>query len=258
MPAHPLIYCNGDSYSTEKYHFSLQHKTYANYVAKIHNGFVINKARSGSCNRRIIRSSLHDLIHQRQLNPDQKIVALIGLTFELRSEIWTDSLIADYPEESNFITHVFSDHQDWKTRLLDSIDLDTPNRYNVNKKFLDHYSKGRAYFFSPYAERINLLADLIMFRAVCQSMNIAFVIFQSPLAEKLENDYLLDFFKKQLQDDLRIFDLERFSFLDWCTEKKFVPLDMHDQPNIAHYGPDAHEHFAVEVILPLIQKLNLL
>ena len=94
----PLIYCNGDSYSNELYHRSLAKSVYANILAEQIGGFVINKAINGSCNRRIIRTTIHDVVHQRQLNPTQQIIALIGLTFELRSELWVDNLLSTVPE----------------------------------------------------------------------------------------------------------------------------------------------------------------
>ena len=99
----PLIYCNGDSYSNENYRPILNGKVYANSVAEHYRGFVINKAISGCSNRRIIRTSVHDLIQQRQLNPTQEIIALIGLTFDLRSEIWIQGVENKFgPEESDF------------------------------------------------------------------------------------------------------------------------------------------------------------
>ena len=89
---------------------TLKNQTYAHVVGKHLDGFVINNAVGGSCNRRIIRTTVHDMIHQRQVNPEQQIIALIGLTFELRSEIWADNINERktkiiYPRQSlwNFI-----------------------------------------------------------------------------------------------------------------------------------------------------------
>jgi hypothetical protein len=254
----PLIYCNGDSYSNDEYHVSLTRKTYAYVVGENCHGFVINAAVNGSCNRRIIRTSLHDLILQRQLNPLQKIIALIGLSFELRSEIWADNLPSRRPSESNFVTHTFSGQQNWRENLLNHKNIESLNKYKLDTKFYEKFSQGRAYFFSPYAERINLLADLIMLKSTLDSMNIDFLIFQGPAAEKLESDYLLDFFKQQIAMDQRIFDLETFGFCDWSHEQKFTPLDFLDHPKIGHYGPDAHRSFANTILLPKLKELSIL
>lgn len=254
----PLIYSNGDSYSNDQYHASLNNKTYANIVGEHCNGFVINSAVSGSCNRRIIRTSLHDLILQRQQNPSQKIIALINLTFELRSEIWIDDLRSSSHVESNFVTHKFSDQSNWRENLLNGRSIATPKSVNVDTTFYEKFSQGRAYFFSPYAERINLLADLIMLKSTLDSMQIDFLIFQGPTAEKLETDYLLDFFKQQIANDQRIFDLETFGFCNWCHKQKFIPLDFTDRPTIGHYGADAHHAFATTVLIPKLKELAIL
>ena len=92
-----------------------------------------------------------------------------------------------------------------------------------------------------------------MFQSVMRHLNIEFLIFQSPLAEKLESEYLLDFFKAQLDRDCFL-DFETFSFVRWCGEKKFPPLDYHDRLDIAHYGPDAHRAFAEEILIPHYER----
>jgi len=253
----PLIYCNGDSYSDENYHETLPGKTYANTVGEYYNGFVINKAISGSCNRRIIRTAVHDLILQRKTNPTQQIIALLGLSFEIRSEIWKDNINALCPEESNFTRHQFSIQVNWKENLLAGIGIGPKNNNDIDEKFYQKYSEGCAYFYSPYAERINLLTDLIMLRSLLESLNINFLIFQSPKAESLESEYLVDFFKIQLAQDPRFFDLEQFGFVDWCYSQKFIPLDYLDRPEIGHYGPEAHKAFAEQILLPRLQQLNI-
>ena len=255
----PLIYCNGDSYSNENYHESLVGKTYAHVVGAHCNGFTINNAISGSCNRRIIRTTVHDMIQQRKLNPTQPIIVLLGLSFELRSELWIDEIQSNLrSEESNLRTHVFSKQVSWRDNLLNNADIETDNPYELNEKFFKKYSEGRAFFFSPYQERINLLTDLIMLRALFEKLNVNFLIFQSPKEEKLESDYLLDFFKNEIATDNRIMDLETFGFTDWCHKQNFTPLDMLDSLGIAHYGPDAHEAFARQFLIPKLEELKIL
>lgn len=259
MSDFPLIYCNGDSYSDETLSSTFRNNVYPNFVANSCHGFVINKAISGSCNRRIIRTTVHDMIHQRQVNPKQQIIALIGLTFELRSEIWADNINErKTPEESNFVKHHFTKQTNWRENLLNHIDIKTPVFNKFDQEFFKKYSDGRAYFFSPYAERINLYCDLIMLRSLLDSLNVDFLIFQSPAAEKLQSDYLLDFFKSQLKDDSRFFDLENFGFLTWCCQQQFIPVDFLDRPEIGHYNVDAHESFANKVLIPQLKKLNIL
>jgi hypothetical protein len=245
MNDYPLIYCNGDSYSNENYHSSLLGAVHANIVVEHMSGYVINRAISGSCNRRIIRSSIHDLIHQRKLNPNQRIIALINLTFELRAELWIDDITPRTEAESNFQTHLFARGNDWRERLLTSSAKE--------KSFFDKYTQGRAYYYSPYAERINLLCDCVMFQALMRELNVEFLMFQGPKAEKLESEYLVDFFKTQLSPS-NFFDFENFGFVNWCHEQNFVPLDFLDQPEIGHPTAKAHRAFAEQILIPWIEK----
>lgn len=97
-----------------------------------------------------------------------------------------------------------------------------------------------------------------MLRTLLDSLNVDFLIFQSPQAEKLQDEYLLDFFKKQILHDNRFVDLETFGFCDWCNEHKFTPLDYLDRPTIGHYGADAHQAFAQQVLIPRLKELNIL
>lgn len=248
MNEHPLIYCNGDSYSNENYHPDLLGKTYAHVVGQHLNGFVINAAINGSCNRRIIRTSCHDIIQQRALNPDQEIIALISLSFELRSELWNEEKTYNQPEESNFETHKFTVRNNWRDLLLSSKEIS-----KTGNEFLDSYNKGRAYYYSPYAERINLMCDLVMFQSLMKQLDVEFLIFQGPMAETLEKEYLLDFFKHQLSQE-NFLDFEKFGFTVWCHQQGFEPLDFKDRPEIGHYSADAHRAFAEKNYYSLVRK----
>lgn len=250
----PLIYCNGCSYSDDNYrHPVMENKTYSHVVGKLTGGFVINNSISGSCNRRIIRTSVHDLMLQRQLNPNQRIIALIQLTFEIRGELWLDNTYSNRPEvESHFYTHQFSELNDWKLRLLNNKTIRPMALGGADSKFLTKWSEGRAFFYSSYAERINLLTDIFLFKNLMRLHNIEYVIFQGPIAEKLDGEYLVDFFKQELKSDKNILDFETFSFCNWCAENDFIPIDPSESLDIGHYRSDAHKAFAEKVLAPLV------
>ena len=250
---HPLIYCNGDSYSNPEYHTSLKNKTYDHVVSEHVQGYAMNRAISGCCNLRIIRTTVHDMIQQRQLNPQQKTIALIGLTFEIRSELWIEDQQPSSPEESNFATHVFSEQLNWRENLLQGLSMDSKNPNRLEEKFYKKYTDGRAYFYSPYAERINLLCDLIMLGSLLDRLSIDFLVFNCVKLEQLESDYLLDFFQQQILEDARFIDFNNFGFCSWSNSQGFVPLDYQDRPGIGHYQADAHRAFAEQVLLPKIK-----
>jgi len=251
----PLIYCNGDSYSDENYSAPImQGNTYAHVVGQLLNGYVINHARGGSCNRRILRSATHDLLQQRELNPDQQIIALINLSFEIRDEIWVEDIKQDRESyESNFRTHQFSEMLDWRERFLNNQNILKNHSLHINQKYLKKWSEGRAYFYSPYAERINLAMDLLLFKTLLDQQNIQYLIFQGLRAESLDNEYLLNFFLSHLPDT-KIFNLENFGFCDWCNNNQFDTIDSTEPREIGHYGPDAHRAFAEQVIIPALKE----
>lgn len=244
----PLVYCNGDSYSDPEYRSDImQGQTYADHLANHLQGYLINRSLQGSCNRRIVRTSLHDLIHQRYLNPEQRIIAVIGLSFEMRDELWFEDAVALDPVESNLRYHQWTHHSDWKQRLLEHKSINTKSFAHWHK-WIEHWEKGRAFFYSPYQERINLLVDLVMLSSVLRDLDIDFVVFQGPVCEPLEAEYLKDFFQNQL--DPRIMDLEKFGFCAWCQDRGFQHLDTEHDAKIGHYGPDAHRAFATDFLLP--------
>jgi hypothetical protein len=250
-----LVYCNGDSYSNENVDASLQGRTYANEVGYQLNGSVINKSISGSCNRRIVRTTVSDLLAQRKIEPQQKIIALLGLTFDLRSEIWVENPKKTFPpEEANFRRHHFSKQTSWRENLLRGLDIGTENSEELEPSFFRKFSEGKAYFYNPYAERLNLLCDIVMLKKFLESLNVNFLIFQCPKGQPVGNGFLLDQFKQEIANDERIFDFESFGFLDWAHGQGFVPLDFKDRPQIGHYGADAHQAFATKVLLPRLKE----
>ena len=263
----PLIYCNGCSYSDENYASpQMKDGTYAHHLGKMLYGFTLNNAIGGSCNRRIIRSSTHDLLLQRKLNPDQQIIALIQLTFDLRSEVWVDELKNERAEsESNFRTHQFTQLVDWKERLLSGTGIGNPilvapaekREKFKNDKFLKEYSEGRAFFYNAYAERINLLLDILLFTNLLKSNNIDYLIFAGPTFQTLGSEYMIDFLKSQLQDP-RILDIEKFSFCEWCSDKGLETIDNIKFNKIGHFKPDAHLAFAEQVLLPKLKELEII
>jgi hypothetical protein len=235
---HPLIYVNGCSYSDENYHKTMLNNTYAHHYGRLVNGFVLSRAKAGSCNRRIIRTTVHDIIEQRQLNPTQRIIAFIQLTFEIRDELWFDDIEQTLdPCESQFRTHQFSEYTDWRERLLSNKPISKATG------FLQNWSHGRAFFYNAYAQRINLLMDVLLLKNLFKSLNIEYLIFQGPRAEVLDDEYLKDFFLTQL-NDTNILNFETFGFCDWCDVQGFDTLGKNEPRPFGHYGPDAHQAFA--------------
>lgn len=260
------MYCNGDSYSDETYQPDLLGRTYIHEIGRQLQGFTVSKARSGSNNRRILRVALHDLMQHRLQNPQQPTVAILGLSFESRDEIWLDA-VKDLPEpeESNFFRYQMAHDVDWYEQLRRGEFLEhNRNRLQTQQlkelghdisHFFDRYREGRVFFYSPYQERINLLMLLYLLTEWCRTKEINLLVFSSVRMQALDQEYLKDFFHDAI-DDRYVMDLEKFSICDWCREQGFTPYP--GEPiDIAHYGADAHQAFGV-YLLDQLRKRNLL
>ena len=235
-----LIYCNGCSYSTPSLYPSLNDCTYDYVIQKITGGFNINHASGGSCNRRILRSSLMDIIEQRKLNPDQNIIALIQVTHESRFEIFLPEIPHANPKESNFVSFTQSDS--WLNK--------TKNAEILKNPYIQKYLDGQVYLYDVYAERINLLMDVLLFKNYCESLGIKFLIFAGIKLQTLDQEHVVDMLAETLYTDKRIIEFDSFGFCDWCYENGYrnIDPDLNDDDVFGHYGKQAHKHFAETVI----------
>jgi len=260
---HPLLYCNGDSYSNPNYDKSLKNKTYDYIVGKKLNAYNINSAVNGSCNRRIIRTTVADLIHQRELNPKQRIIALIGLSYDLRSEYWNNDFLKPNEDnkslfESDFVSYQFANNNNWFRDLLNN---KTINNYkfregkNYSKKFDDIKNKSRAFFYNPQAERINLYCDLVMFKELMDKLKVEFLVFNSAsYDEDIASDTTFDLFRNEIYKDERFIDLDKFSFCKFAFDNNLEPIDSKDNPLIGHPSSIAHERFAKDILIPKLYQ----
>lgn len=96
------------------------------------------------------------------------------------------------------------------------------------------------------------MLDVLLLKNFLQSMNINYLIFQGPKAEKLGPEHLKDFFLKEIQDS-RIIDFETFGFCDWCHDQGFTPIYYENEPiGSGHYKPDAHRAFAEKFLIKML------
>jgi len=256
----PIIIGNGASQVSIDYYADTLNKKrtdiklFPEIVAESLNGYCFNVAVPGICNREILRRTLYECIKQSENNPGQPIIVLIELTFDLRKEVWIQSLEKkgknDY--DSDFISlQIAQSLAWWKTRfnrnILDPVTNFIGNKKltSMDKKYINQWQKTEQYFYSPYAENINLYMDLINFTGYMKSNNIKYLIFRGNPVESFEEDHLLDTFSSVLSTDPGVFDLQRFSFTQWCIDKNYKPIDYQDRPEIGHPSLDAHQEFGL-------------
>jgi hypothetical protein len=230
-------------------------KLFPEIVAESLAGYCINIATPGISNRKILRKTLYECIKQSENNPGQPIIVLVELTFDLRKDLWIESVekTEDDKNDSNFVSAQIARNINWwKERfnrnisdtVIDIIEY-TKSLTPMDKKYVNQWQKVEQYFYSSYAENINLNMDLINFTGYMKSNNIRYLIFRGNPVEKFEEEHLLDTFNAVLLADPGVFDLRHFSFTQWCLEKNYKPIDSEDRPEIGHPSLEAHRRFGL-------------
>jgi len=250
-----IVYTNGCSYAVVS-----NGKRYSEFLAESLGAESVNAAVNGSCNDRILRSSLRDLINLKKQHDD--IVAVISLSFILRTELWNrDSSRQDQYVNSgdgDFASYQFTIDKNWfKNISADIIDAEyTP------KKCYD-YGINWLMWFDVEAETTKLLQQVLLFTHWCKYNNVKYVIFSGPLQEPVSFDAsFISPFYEQLQLDSNVINMFEKSFTEWCDQQGYKSLDdhttiIHDKTyNCGHQGQEAHRAWADHLLKNYIGNLS--
>lgn len=237
-------------------------KLFPEVVAEQLHGYSHNVAAPGRSNRMILRKALYECIKQLENNPGQRTIVLVELTFDLRKDVWFESLENNDYSESNFVSIQLAMTEDWWSKriqrkpqdgvnICDQLKKDKLN--SMDKKYLTMWQKAEQYFYSPYAENINLIMDLINFTGFMKANNIEYLIFRGPPVEPFQEEHLLNTFDKFISTDSNVLDLKNFGFNQWCIDNNYPPLDWLDRPEIGHPSIEAHKAFGLFLTEKLIK-----
>jgi len=238
-----IVYVNGCSYASIS-----DGKRYSEYLAEHFNCDSVNAAIPGSCNSRILRTSLRDLINLKKQHKD--IVAIISLSFVLRTEVWNrDPNRQDRWKQSgdgDFISMQFTGAHDWKKKL-DKGHVD----WKISGTQLRNYGKSWLIWYDVESEITKLLQQIILFTAWCKSNAIKCVLFSGPLQESIdfESPFVKPFYDV-VQEDTSVIDIFNKSFTEWCKLAGHTPIDkftMQIHGNsyaCGHHGAAAHRDWA--------------
>jgi hypothetical protein len=229
-----IVYVNGDSYSVVS-----DGKRYSEFLGESLGCEVVNNAVSGSCNARIIRTSLRDLIELKQ--QEEKIIAVLSLTFIMRTELWDmQHQVARFrnSNDGDFVSVTPTASKSW---------------FSSKEDYTDKYKEFSKQFLTWYnieAETVNLVSQLILLKGWCDAHDIRLVIFTGPLQEPI--DMTAPFIESLIRElpSNSIIDPFSFSFTEWCTSNGFKAIDDYTQEihgrvlDIGHHGEAAHKAFA--------------
>lgn len=234
-----IVYSNSCSFGAPQ-----EHAVYSEIVARALNSKLINDGAPGSCNRRIIRSSVRSLIDIRK-NYVGPMTALIGLSFISRTELWQPHLPnLDNDGDFHSITNSAIQKLNWSNGL-NSTQHDV-GEYADNE--VKDYYKQWLIHFSKEAEVTNLLTDVIMLDSFAKLIDTNILIFCNcqTLPALPEVDVSAPFIaslKEYTDSKSNIIDLWNFSFAEFALEQGFLPKDQERYGLTGHPGELAHQTF---------------
>lgn len=234
-----IVYSNSCSFGSP----GQEHDTYSDYIATAYNAKLINRGIPGSCNRRIIRTSLRDLL---ELSATDEVLALIGLTFISRTELWQPWL--DPVDNDGHFFPVQVDHKkiDWSMHGL--IDTHVPNIHKLADPRIQEFYKHWLLHYHPESALTDLLTDIIMFCGWADSKNIKYQIFSNvdvfPNSDKVGyTSPFIQSLKQEVLNNKSIVDPWDFSFGTYALSQGLIPKDYHRYKNHGHPGAKAHKLF---------------
>lgn len=184
------IYTNGCSFTYDNHiYHDLKSPAYGDILAQKHNVDYLNMGLPGSCNRRIIRTTLRDVI---EITDDTLVI--IQLTVLERTEkIFT-------PGQNN----------EWKLDNKQSYQeyhesIKGDSREKINQEYYNTHIK----FFDEQAEITNLVTDLLMLTAFLKNKHIPYYVFsyQPLVSESTAKNIYNDRLQVQLRKDSRVMNI---------------------------------------------------
>jgi hypothetical protein len=251
LPKNLLVYSNSCSFGAS----GQGHAIYPELVAKNLTAQLVNRGKGGSCNRRIIRTTLRELTELKKKH--KNILALIGLTFISRTELWQPWLPAT--DNDGHFSSIIIDHNkiDWSISGL--IDTIVPNIEHLADTRIQEYYKQWLTHYHPESELTNLLTDLIMFTGWAKNNNINYCIFSNvdvlPGDDKVGYDSpFIHSLCNEIKADSCIIDPWNFSFGGHALTHGLKPKDYDQYKHHGHPGKEAHALFADFLLTHLQNK----
>ena len=220
-----ILYCNSDSYGV----LSTTRHRYSEFLGKkLSCQQVINNGLSGSCNNRIIRTTVRDLTTIRLQNPKTPILAVICLGSLIRNEWW------------NLQKPVVGNDGHFESFQIFSATEGAKQAYTS-------YAKEWYRLYDDEAEQTNLFVQLVLLTGWLKQNQIEYIMFagNSITYKKIAYD---DIFIKEFADkifsDPAILNINDFSFTKYCLSKGYCPFDYDQWQEHGHHGESAHKDFA--------------
>jgi hypothetical protein len=224
--------------------FSANYKQAGTLASQLGYDHFINLSRPGSCNRRIIRSTMEYLLG------NQAKFVMLGLTFWDRQE---GSFLPNRTDKDTWVSFSPNGLSD-PFIPKDSDLLFNNSRSSIEKYVLDRY---RYDLNLRYIDQ--LLCDLLMFTAYLDQNQIRYIIFNTcELEYATYYEQVNRRYQVAIRSNPRIISLTKFimnMYLHECGAKQSIE-ETHLDPNCIHYDEREYRHVN-EYMLNYILKNNL-
>jgi hypothetical protein len=210
-------------------------KTYADFLGDHLHATVINAGKSGSCNSRIFRTSIRDLL---ELQKQDEITAVISLGAAFRSELWRPQI------------PVIDNDGHFNSFQITSLDKDDKFNSSDQIKFFKEWFK----WYNDEAEITNVCTQLIMFVAFLEKNKINYLIWVGVAGCYKEVDTTAPFLNilyDQIKNNPKILNIFNFSFGKFAISKGYIPYDYEEFGMSGHHTEEAHRDFADYLITKL-------
>jgi hypothetical protein len=202
---------------------------YSEFLSDLLNvDLLVNNGLGGACNRRILRTTVRDLIQLKSQYPTQDILSVICLGSLIRNEWWNPNANLDNSADGHFQS--FQIHgTDYK---------DQPFVRYANEWYR---------LYDDEAEQTNLLMELTLLTGWLEFNQIKYIMFagNSMSYKKIAyDDVFIKDFANKIFSNQRILNINDFSFVKYCIDQGHRPFDYNQWKNHGHHGEVAHKDFA--------------
>jgi hypothetical protein len=237
-----IVYANGCSFGLPPGPGTI---SYSQIISEKLDAQLINKHTEGTGNRRLIRSSLRDLIELKKQS-NEKILALLGLSFFFRTELWQPHLPAVsndghfHPVRSSRVVRTS------KSQYY-SGDIDQESK-NIDPMVRDWFRQ-QLIWQNKESLITEQVTDIIMFGTFCQQQGIDYLIWNNAdiwpghPEVNIHDVFLKDFVEFALHN-VNLIDPWQFAFLPWALEQGLEPIDKDQYGDYGHPGQEAHKRLA--------------
>jgi hypothetical protein len=218
-----IVYSNSDSYGVMSTGLR-----YSDFLAQALDAKCVNGGKEGSCNQRILRTTVRDLVKLRQ-QTDEPILCLLCLGSLVRGEWWNE---ATRPRPTETDGHFES----FQIYAIDN--PDHPARDYMHQWY-------RVY--NDEAVQTDLMLQLTLLTSWLTNNNIEYIAFagNNRTYKKIDyNDVFIKDFATPIFADKNILNLNNFSFVAYCLEQGHKPFDYDRWKESGHHGEPAHRDFA--------------